>query len=342
MPEEATTTVAVAEKPRPPIAMSNRGIQLENLDALVRFSQILARSGLAPKGMQTPEAICIAVQMGLEVGLTPMAALQNIAVINGRPTIWGDAQLGIVRGTGELEEFDEWYEVGGKRVSRNPSTFTDDTAAVCKVKRRGYPAVETGFSVGDAKRANLWGKQGPWEQYPARMLRFRARSFGLRDTFGDALRGIKTTEEAQDERDVTPIHSSDSAMEMMSEPDAALSALPAPAPESEKEIIKRAGTKKEPVTPKVTAPAPAPVAVTPKVTAPAPIIVEAPADTVPAPERLKEAMESDGLRLQDVANYARANKLTRQGSIISVYDFDDAVIETMLADWDNVREGAAK
>lgn len=138
-----------------------------------------------------------------------MAALQNIAVINGRPAIWGDAQLAVVRSTGELALFEEWYEEKGKRLPRNPSAFTDDTTAVCRVQRHGYEPAETAFSVADAKRANLWGKAGPWTQYPARMLKHRARSFALRDQFGDALRGLRTVEEVQDDpvataRNVTP------------------------------------------------------------------------------------------------------------------------------------------
>ena len=191
---------------RAPVAIGARGIQLTNYDELVRFSTAVSRSGLAPKGIQTPEAIFVAVQMGLEVGLSPMAALQNIAVINGRPSIWGDAQLGIVRATGELEEFSEWYEESGKRLPRNPAAFGDSVVAVCRVKRRGYDAVEVGFGVMDAKTAGLWGKEGPWRQYPARMIRNRARSFALRDSFGDSLKGLRSTEEIQDspEINVTP------------------------------------------------------------------------------------------------------------------------------------------
>jgi hypothetical protein len=80
---------------------------------------------------------------------------------------------------------------------------------VCRVQRQGYEPAETAFSVADAKRANLWGKAGPWSQYPARMLKHRARSFALRDQFGDALRGLRTVEEVQDDpvataRNVTP------------------------------------------------------------------------------------------------------------------------------------------
>ncbi len=210
---------------RESVSIGGRGIILESMDGLVRFATAVSKSGLAPKGIETPEAIAVAIQMGLEVGLTPMAALQNIAVINGRPTIWGDAQLAICRSTGELEEIEEWYEVGGKRQPRNPQVFSDDATAVCRVKRRGFAAVEGGFSVADAKRANLWGKQGPWTQYPSRMLKFRARSFALRDQFGDALKGLLSAEEVADiqdpvakARNVTPRSRTESQPVTISQP----------------------------------------------------------------------------------------------------------------------------
>ena len=50
----------------------------------------------------------------------------------------------------------------------------------------------------DAKRAGLYGKQGPWQQYPKRMLQMRARAWALRDVFPDVLRGVHVAEEAQD------------------------------------------------------------------------------------------------------------------------------------------------
>jgi hypothetical protein len=75
----------------------------------------------------------------------------------------------------------------------------DNLTAVCEAKRQGYPAPTTvRFSVADAKKAGLWGKSGPWTQYPSRMLQLRARGFALRNAFADALRGLVTAEEAQD------------------------------------------------------------------------------------------------------------------------------------------------
>jgi hypothetical protein len=62
--------------------------------------------------------------------------------------------------------------------------------------------------MGDAKAAKLWGKAGPWTDYPKRMMKFRARGFLLRDQFGDILKGLRTAEEARDmpsEINVTPL-----------------------------------------------------------------------------------------------------------------------------------------
>ncbi len=196
---------AVAKRPLPTIDVGSFGVELRSLSDLWRFAQIYAVSGLAPKGMQTPEAIAIAVQLGLEVGLHPAQAVQSIAVINGRPAIWGDPQLALVRRSGLLEEFEEWYEHQGKRVDRWPAKPDDTTTAVCRAKRTGFATKDEAFSVADAKVAKLWGKTGrdgqdtPWVTFPSRMLKMRPRGFVLRDLFGDGLKGLtRQAEEVSD------------------------------------------------------------------------------------------------------------------------------------------------
>lgn len=178
------------KRPLPNLAIGSRGLILSDLDSLWRFAQYVSHSGLAPKGIQSPEAIFTAVQLGLELGLAPMQSLQCIAVINGRPSVYGDTALALVRDSGLLDGFSERYE--GKE---------DNYACVCVSKRKGEQPLETRFSIADAKRAKLWGKAGPWTEYPQRMLKFRARGFNLRDNFGDVLRGLHTAEEVAD----TPI-----------------------------------------------------------------------------------------------------------------------------------------
>ena len=183
-----------AAAPKAPILASTRGLVLHSLDEMFRFAKAVAASGLAPKGIQTPEAIFVALQMGMELGLTPMASLQNIAVINGRPSVWGDAQMAVCRGSGVFDEeaFEETIAGTG-----------DAMTATCTVRRlpKGKPVTRT-FSVADAKTAQLWGKTGPWTQFPKRMLQMRARGFALRDAFSDTLRGFPAAEDMRDAIDV--------------------------------------------------------------------------------------------------------------------------------------------
>jgi hypothetical protein len=176
-----------------------RGLALATFDDAWRFWQMVAKTDFAPKDFKSkPEACLLAGQHGAELGLGPMQSLQCIAVINGRPSIWGDAALALVQSSAVCEY-----------VSETVEGDADAMVATCEAKRRGYPkATVVRFSVADAKKAGLWGKSGPWSQYPRRMLQLRARGFALRDAFPDVLKGLVTAEEAQDYPQAEPLTNS--------------------------------------------------------------------------------------------------------------------------------------
>jgi len=155
-----------------------------NFDEAWRMAEILADSDLVPKDFRGKPGNClVAIQWGAEVNLGALQSVQNIAVINGRPSMWGDALIALVRSSPLCESIIE----------------TDDGhTATCRVKRRGEPEQVRTFSAEDAKQAGLQGKQGPWQQYPKRMRQMRARAFALRDVFADVLKGIPMAEELQD------------------------------------------------------------------------------------------------------------------------------------------------
>ena len=166
-----------------------RGLALASFDDAFRFAKMVSQSEFAPKDFRgKPESCLLAIQHGSEVGLSPMQSLQSIACINGRPSVWGDAALALVMGSPVCEFVKEDIDGEG-----------DAMTAACAAKRRGYTsATVVMFSVADAKKAGLWGKSGPWTQYPKRMLQMRARGFALRDAFPDVLKGLITAEEARD------------------------------------------------------------------------------------------------------------------------------------------------
>lgn len=165
----------------------------QTLEEGMKFAEMMAKSDIVPKDYKgNPGNILVAIQWGMELGLQPMQAMQNIAVINGRPAIWGDAVLALVRSSPAFEYIKEKVE---------------GEVATCIVKRRGEEEVVRKFSTADAKAAGLLGKTGPWTQYRDRMLQMRARAFALRDAFTDVLRGMQIAEEVQDipaEKDITP------------------------------------------------------------------------------------------------------------------------------------------
>ncbi|MFC4518582.1 recombinase RecT [Cupriavidus pinatubonensis] len=166
-----------------------------SLEEALKFADVLADSSIVPKDfMGKPGNVLVAIQWGMELGLKPLQAMQNIAVINGRPALWGDAVIALVRASALCEYVHE-------------SLSEDGSTAFCQVKRRGEEEQVRSFSMADAKQAGLAGKQGPWSQYPKRMLQMRARAFALRDVFPDVLKGMPIAEEIGDyptEKDITP------------------------------------------------------------------------------------------------------------------------------------------
>lgn len=177
-------------QPRPQLVAGHtpRAIVPQTMEEAYRLANAVCEAGMAPRGLDTPAKAMVAIMHGLEIGLTPMAALQRIAVVNGRPTIWGDGAMSLVRASGLCEYVKERIDgEGDKRVG------------VCEAKRKGEPdPIIRTFSVQDAKNAGLWGKAGPWQQYANRMLAMRARAFTLRDGFADVLGGLYLKEELED------------------------------------------------------------------------------------------------------------------------------------------------
>ena len=176
-----TTEISIQNQPR--------GLALQSFRDAMQFGETVANSEFAPKDFRGKPASCmLAIQAGAEIGLAPLQALQSIAVVNGRPAVFGDAALAVVKASPVCEYVIEQVEGDGEQM-----------VATCTAQRRGYPqSTVVKFTVADAKKAGLWGKSGPWTQYPKRMLQMRARGFALRDAFPDVLKGLVTAEEAQD------------------------------------------------------------------------------------------------------------------------------------------------
>lgn len=181
--------VRVPRKPKKAVVSAgNRGLTFSDMESMWRFCMAVVNSGTF-KEINTPEVALIRLQAGLELGLTPIWSLTNIMVTNGRPSVWGDALLGLVLQHPECQDVIETFEGTG-----------DELTAICEVHRRGRLPIKRTFSVNDAKRAGLHGRN-VHNAYPKRMLQMRARSWACRDAFADALRGLAVVEDTQSTSD---------------------------------------------------------------------------------------------------------------------------------------------
>ena len=237
-PISESTAVAVAEEhPRLPAPIEAGApimpiIPRDQIQA-ARLAGAIVDSGMVPNSYavtpgkgeglnKSPEEcarmtrarVLMGIIKGLEVGLAPTTALSSIAIVNGRPSLWGDGAMALVRRSGKVEYIKEWT---------TGTPYQDDWTAHCEGMRKGESApLSRSFSWAEAKRARLTGKPGPWQDYPARMLAARARAWVLRDLFADALSGLSIGEEAQDIPPAPPPVTDTGFL------DAGMPALPAP------------------------------------------------------------------------------------------------------------------
>jgi hypothetical protein len=196
--------VATLPRPKPQLLAGNAGhaIVPQSVEACYRMAELIVKAGMAPKSVNTVEKATVAILHGLEVGLTPMAALQSIAVINGNPSIWGDGMLALIEASGLMEEFEESIEYDDKG---------EPQSATCTMKRVGRKPTVRMFTRPMAARAGLLKKDGPWQAYPHRMMQRRARWWCATDTFSDVLKGLSSAEERQDMVDITETASATTA-----------------------------------------------------------------------------------------------------------------------------------
>ena len=123
-----------------------------NMAEALEFSRMLSTSSFIPKDFHgKPGDILVAIQWGMEIGLAPLQALQNIAVINGRPTIWGDAALGIVQAHPEYVRHEEGVKGEG-----------DNMTGWHTITRKGHQPHTVEFSVACTERQRkriLWARE---------------------------------------------------------------------------------------------------------------------------------------------------------------------------------------
>ena len=212
------------------VAVAN--LMPQTQEAKYQMAGVLCKSGLIPSGLNTAEKVFVALQWGHELGLTPMVAVNNIAVINGKPTLSADIMCAVVKRSPEYGGI-KWIEMS-------------DTKAECEITRilpNGEKETQRScFTIEDAQNAGLAGRD-VWKKYPKRMLKHRCLSYGLKDMFPDLLAGLYDPEEMESVQTTTTEHN----VTPVEEPKAEKNITPEPNPQfEERQKLKNIIEKYEP------------------------------------------------------------------------------------------------
>lgn len=219
----------VTQEFRPPALAGGGNVMAivpQTFEETMRISRAVCASGLAPaaligklEGDDAAAAVAVAIMSGAELGLKPMVSLRSFTVINGKPALYGDGLINVVRMSGKVAYLRTGCEERGGQMIGFCEAKRSDTGEDKRVE----------FSQADAERAGLWQTKAvvvkwnkwdkkneekpndsPWYRFPQRMLAWRAAGYCLRELFGDVLGGIRDEYEAReiadaDEmRDITP------------------------------------------------------------------------------------------------------------------------------------------
>ena len=156
-----------------------------NLAEAEAFAKRLANSPLTPDSLRgKPEDIFLIMATGHELGLSPMAAVRGLYVINNRIGIYSALAVSLVKRHGSCEHF----------------TLVESTAqrATYKTKRTGESETTLTFTIEQARVAGYLTK-GPWRATPEAMLRARAARALAEAVYPDALYGMPWDGDDSDE-----------------------------------------------------------------------------------------------------------------------------------------------
>ena len=157
---------------------------IEMLAPAAELANAVGNTEFIPRGLRgNTAAITAAILTGIELHVGPMTALSQIAVIEGKPTLYAALMRALVLDRGHALWFEE----------------LTSTKVVCAGHRRGEQEVtRVTWTIQRARDANLAGK-ATWKQHPETMLAARASAELCRLIFADCLAGlVHAVEEVED------------------------------------------------------------------------------------------------------------------------------------------------
>lgn len=155
-----------------------------------RIAKALATSDLVPPQFQGQKGLAntlVALEIAGRMGLSPLAVMQNLHIIHGRPSWSSQFIIALINGCGRFEPLR--YELSGN---------SDDLTcyAVATERATGKDLKGPAVTMAMAKREGWATKAGSkWQTMPELMIRYRAAAFWGRLYVPELLVGVTQTQE---------------------------------------------------------------------------------------------------------------------------------------------------
>lgn len=201
--EESADNTALAVAASGAVALSG-----SNFEQLMQKAAYLSKSTIIPATYQNkPENCFIAIELAQRIGASPMAVMQNMVPINGKPSWSSQFLTSSVNSCGRFTPIR--YEWTGTEGDDDWGCRAYATEIATGEVLRG-----TKITINMAKAEGWYGKNGSkWKTMPEQMLMYRAAAFFSRTFAPEIAMGIHTSEEREDMINVTPVKPEESAAE---------------------------------------------------------------------------------------------------------------------------------
>lgn len=170
-----------------PVSLFNDNNAFEHAQ---RIAKALAASDLVPTQYRNNISnTLIALEMSNRMSASPLAVMQNLNIIHGKPSFGSAFLIATINTSGRFAPLR--YKVSGEGDDKQCIAWTTD--------RNGEVLEGPAISIGMAKKEGWYTKNGSkWQTMPELMLRYRAAAFFSRLYCPEISMGMQTSEEVYD------------------------------------------------------------------------------------------------------------------------------------------------
>lgn len=163
-------------------------LAITSWESLLGRAEYFAKSQLIPTDLRNkPADVAIILQMGHELGIDPMQAINGINVIKGKPSVSPELALGMIRSRFP----NACVQI---KVSSSPPQAE---VIMARDKTDMAQAFQTTWTMDRAKAMGLAQKDN-YKSQPEVMLKWRAVGEAARTIFPDVLKGLYFAQEVED------------------------------------------------------------------------------------------------------------------------------------------------